>query len=168
MTRKEFNECVELYSDRVYGFALKNTRNEADARDIVQEAFVKMWNKRETVDPDKSRSYLFSTAYHCIIDHFRKVKKLSTVPLETSDGSQRAEQRMEERQWIEEGLSRLNEQERTLILLRDYEGYAYEELTGLTGLSLTQVKVYLFRARKKFRKWLIELDKSRDGMNQVI
>jgi RNA polymerase sigma-70 factor (ECF subfamily) len=166
MTRKEFNKCVDEYGDRVFGFALKNTRNDEDARDIVQEAFEKMWLKHGDVDREKARSYLFSTAYHCIIDHFRKVKKLNTVRDGEGlrDRGENMEGRIDDRQWIEEGLSRLNEQERTLILLRDYEGYNYEELCGLTGLNMSQVKVYLFRARKKFRQWLIDLE----GMNKVI
>jgi len=77
----------------------------------------------------------------------------------TETAHQGSGQNLEDQQWIEEGLMRLTEQERSLILLRDYEGYSYEELTGLTGLSLSQVKVYLFRARKKFREWLIKVNK---------
>lgn len=163
MTRKQFNECVHLYGDRVFGFALKNLGDEADARDIVQEAFEKMWRKHERVEFEKSRSYLFTTAYHCIIDHVRKVKRMDFEAPEEK-GSMREEEQQDNRQWIEEGLRRLGDQERSLIMLRDYEGYSYEELTELTGLSLSQVKVYLFRARKKFRDWMIDLNK----VNQVI
>ena len=147
----------------MYGFALKNTGNAEDARDIVQETYEKMWRKHETIDAAKCRSYLFSTAYHCMIDHFRKVKKMSVNPV-VSEQSEHIDHQIDDRQWIEAGLEQMTEQERSLILLRDYEGYSYEELTGLTGLSLSQVKVYLFRARKKFRKWLVDLNK----VNRVI
>ena len=154
---------MDLYGDRVYGFALKNTQHEDDAHDVVQEAYEKLWRKHEEVDFEKCRAYLFSTTYHCIIDHFRKVKKMNALPT-TGDELEYIEGQIEDRQWIEEGLNRMTEQERTLILLRDHEGYSYEEIAEMTGLTLSQVKVYLFRARKKFREWLIDLDK----VNQVI
>ncbi|MCP4123697.1 MAG: RNA polymerase sigma factor [Bacteroidetes bacterium] len=157
MTRKEYNYCVEQYADKVYGFALKHIGNSDDANDVVQESFEKLWMKHEEVRQATSKAYLFSIAYHCIIDHHRKVKRMAVEPIDetalTSNG-----RNLEDRQWIDEGLKRLTEQERSLILLRDYEGYSYEELTELTGLSLSQVKVYLFRARKKFREWLIKVN----------
>ena len=163
MTTKEFNHCVDRYGNRVYAFALKNTGNAEDARDIVQEAYEKMWRKVDSVQADKAKSYLFSTVYHCIIDHFRKIKRIDYRE-ELADRPAQADDRLDDRQWIEAGLRKMSEQERSLILLRDYEGYSYEEITHLTGLSLSQVKVYLFRARKKFRDWMTELNK----INQVI
>lgn len=163
MNRKEYNQCVNQYSDRVYGFALKNLGNEDDAKDIVQETFERLWIKHDNIDVLKSKSYLFSTAYHCIIDHHRKVKRMSDFTVEQDNISQ-FETSLENKQWIDEGMNKMTEQERSLILLRDYEGYSYDELQDITGLSTSQVKVYLFRARKKFRKWLVAVNK----INKVI
>lgn len=163
MTRKQYNQCVDDHADAIYGFALKNLRQEDDARDIVQESFEKLWRRHEAVEYEKSRSYLFSIAYHCIIDQVRKVKRFSAADV-TGDLLEERPHGYEDRQWIEAGLDKLNEQERSLIILRDYEGYSYEELSGLTGLSLTQVKVYLFRARKKFKDWLVQINR----INHVI
>ena len=163
MTRKEFNQCVQEYSDRVFGFALKNMGSKDDAQDIVQEAFERMWLKHQEIDSVKGKSYLFSTAYHCIIDHHRKVKRMADFPVEEQKiGS--FDSALDNKQWIDEGLRNMTEQERSLILLRDYEGYSYDELKNLTGLSLSQVKVYLFRARKKFKNWLVAVNK----INKVI
>ena len=64
MTENEYNQCVDLYADNVYRFILKNLRNEADAKDIVQGAFEKMWMNREQVDNVRSKSYLFKIAYN--------------------------------------------------------------------------------------------------------
>ena len=64
MTEREYNECVTAYADNVYRFILKNLRHEEDARDVVQTAFEKMWRNREDVDAQKSKSYLFTVAYH--------------------------------------------------------------------------------------------------------
>src|SRR5579872_4332789 len=76
MTETEYNECVRLYADNVYRFILKNLRQEEDARDVVQSAFEKLWRNRESVAAEKSKSYLFTIAYHQMIDHLRKVKRV--------------------------------------------------------------------------------------------
>src|SRR6478672_6735978 len=76
MTEKEYNECVSTYADNVYRFILKNLRHEEDARDVVQTAFEKMWRNRNDVDAQRSKSYLFTVAYHQMIDHIRKVKRI--------------------------------------------------------------------------------------------
>src|SRR5215216_6404798 len=76
MTEKDYNECVTLYADNVYRFIVKNLRHEEDARDVVQTAFEKLWMNREGVDAAKSKSYLFTVAYHQMIDHIRKVKRI--------------------------------------------------------------------------------------------
>src|SRR5690349_2731073 len=76
MTEREYNDCVTAYADNVYRFIVKNLRHEEDARDVVQTAFEKMWRNREEVDAQKSKSYLFTVAYHQMIDHIRKVKRI--------------------------------------------------------------------------------------------
>ncbi len=77
MTEREYNECVNLYADNVYRFILKNLRHEEDARDVVQGAFEKMWVNRDTVDNERCKSFLFTVAYHQMIDHIRKNKRIS-------------------------------------------------------------------------------------------
>jgi len=76
MTEREYNECVKTYADNVYRFILKNLRHEEDAKDVVQTAFEKMWRNREDIDATKCKSYLFTVAYHQMIDHIRKVKRV--------------------------------------------------------------------------------------------
>ena len=76
MTDREYNDCVTLYADNVYRFILKNLRREDDAKDVVQSAFEKLWKNRSGVDPVKSKSYLFTIAYHQMIDHLRKEKRI--------------------------------------------------------------------------------------------
>src|SRR5215217_3305816 len=76
MTEREYNECVKTFSDNVYRFILKNLRHEDDARDIVQSAFEKMWRNKDEVQYATSKSYLFTIAYHQMIDHIRKIKRI--------------------------------------------------------------------------------------------
>ena len=75
MTVKDFNKAVEDYSNGIYRFILKNIKDQDKARDIVQDTFEKCWIKHETVDASKVKSYLFSTAYHTMIDMIRKESK---------------------------------------------------------------------------------------------
>ncbi len=75
MTEKEFNDCVNLYADNVYRFIVKNLKHEQDARDVVQASFEKMWINRDRVENERSKSYLFTVAYHQMIDLIRKNKK---------------------------------------------------------------------------------------------
>lgn len=76
MTVTEYNQCVEKYSDALYRFILKNIKDKDKASDIVQESFEKLWRKVSEVAFEKSKSYLFSTAYHTMIDGIRKNKRI--------------------------------------------------------------------------------------------
>ena len=158
MTEKEYNHCVTSYADNVYRFILKNLRHEEDARDVVQTAFEKMWRNREEVDAQKSKSYLFTVAYHQMIDHIRKVKRIQ-LKEEFSDEIKVQNKPVSNlKKVLEEALSRLSETQRSLVLLKDYEGYSYEEIGKITGLNESQVKVYLHRARIQLKEYLVKVE----------
>jgi RNA polymerase sigma-70 factor (ECF subfamily) len=156
MTEKEYNECVNLYSDGVFRFIVKNLRHEEDARDIVQSAFEKLWRHREQVEHAKSKSYLFTVAYNQMIDHLRKSKRVqlkdefsAEVKIQQSNFNSNA------KKILMEALNRLNETQRSLVMLKDYEGYNYEEIGQIMGLTESQVKVYLHRARLALKNYLV-------------
>lgn len=155
MTEKDYNECVHQYADNVYRFILKNLRHEEDARDVVQSAFEKLWRSREDVDAAKSKSYLFTVAYHQMIDHIRKVKKvyLKSEFSETTRVTSHPANNL--KKVLEQALDTLSETQRSLVLLKDYEGYSYEEIGNITGLNESQVKVYLYRARMQLKSYLV-------------
>jgi RNA polymerase sigma factor (sigma-70 family) len=157
MTEKEYNECVSLYADNVYRFILKNLGHSEDAKDVVQGAFEKLWRSRETVDNTKSRSFLFTVAYHQMIDHIRKNKR---IVLKETIGDERItiQRHNHTKRVLDEALQRLSETQRSLVLLKDYEGYSYDEIGQITGLSLSQVKVYLHRARMTLKEYLVKME----------
>ncbi|MBS1620845.1 MAG: RNA polymerase sigma factor [Bacteroidetes bacterium] len=158
MTDREYNECVSANADNVYRFILKNLRHEEDARDVVQTAFEKMWRNREEVDAAKCKSYLFTVAYHQMIDHIRKVKRIQ-LKEEFNDTLKVQNKPVHNlKQVLEEALDRLSETQRSLVLLKDYEGYSYEEIGKITGLNESQVKVYLHRARVQLKNYLVRLE----------
>ena len=158
MTEKEYNECVKTYADNVYRFIVKNLRHEEDARDVVQTAFEKMWVNREQIDAEKSKSYLFTVAYHQMIDHLRKIKRIH-LKEEFNENTRVSDRSVNNaRKILEEALSRLPETQRSLVLLKDYEGYSYEEIGKITGLNESQVKVYLHRARLQLKNYLVKIE----------
>ncbi len=155
MTEKEYNLCVNQYADNLYRFIVKNLRHEEDARDIVQSAFEKMWRNRESVDNTKSKSYLFTVAYNQMIDHIRKVKRIELKDSFLEDGKSIEQGNSRMKQTLMEALNRLNETQKSLVMLKDYEGYSYEEIGEIMGLNSSQVKVYLHRARLALRSYLV-------------
>ncbi|MGJ7031849.1 RNA polymerase sigma factor [Niabella hirudinis] len=158
MTDKEYNECVKMYADNVYRFILKNLKHAANAEDVVQSSFQALWEQRTEVDYDRSKSLLFTIAYRKMIDHIRKYKRMV---YEESMGNY--DRGMEQgnrhlKEVLNRALERLDDTKRSLVLLKDYEGYSYEEIGGITGLSASQVKVYLHRARLQLKDYLVKIE----------
>ena len=158
MNSKEYNLSVDLYSDNVYRFILKNIRDEDRAHDIVQDSYEKLWRNLDQVNAQKVKSYLFTTAYHTMIDVIRKDKRQSSiedyqVPEDTHD-----EQYSDLAEVLNEAVKRLPDIQRTVILLRDYEGYSYKEIGEVTSLSEAQVKVYIYRARVFLKSYIGKME----------
>ncbi len=158
MTEKEYNDCVDAHADGVFRFILKNLQHEEDARDIVQTAFEKMWKNRSSIVQETSKSYLFTVAYHQMIDHIRKNKRIQLV--DTFEEGSRVSRGVSPdlKQELEKALQRLTPLQKSLVLLKDYEGYSYEEIGGITALNASQVKVYLHRARLQLKEYVGKLE----------
>jgi RNA polymerase sigma-70 factor (ECF subfamily) len=155
MTEKEYNQCVDQYADNVYRFIVKNLRHEEDARDIVQSAFEKLWRNREMVETEKSKSYLFTVAYNQMIDHIRKNKRIQLQDDFSEDRRTEQQGNSNLKKALMTALNKLNETQKSLVMLKDYEGYSYEEIGQIMGLNESQVKVYLHRARLILRNYLV-------------
>ena len=156
MTEREYNQCVNLYADNVYRFILKNLGQEADAQDVVQGAFEKMWINRQQVDNDRCKSYLFTVAYHQMIDHIRKNKRISLREEFKEEVKVTNRQQHDTKRVLNEALNKLNDIQKSLVMLKDYEGYSYQEIADITGLNQSQVKVYLHRARLILREYIVK------------
>jgi len=152
MTVAEYNLSVTEYADRLYRFVLKNIRNESTAQDIVQDTYEKLWVKHENVSFSKVRSYLFTAAYHTLIDHTRKVRNEVVLDEITTMEAFETPEKFDLKKNLKEAFDKLPDIQRSVILLRDYEGYSYEEIGEITGLSESQVKVYIYRGRLALRK----------------
>lgn len=158
MTAAQYNQCVDTHADGVYRFILKNIRDEEKARDIVQDSFEKMWIKVEEIAYEKAKSYLFTTAYHTMIDSIRRDRRQG----ELDEGAMNAHSYRPEytglKQILEEAVAQLPEIQRSVVMLRDYEGYSYQEIGEIAGLNESQVKVYIYRARTFLKNYIGSMD----------
>jgi RNA polymerase sigma factor (sigma-70 family) len=149
----DYNRCVTDHADGVYRFVLKHVRDKDDARDIVQDSFEKMWRKLETIDATKAKTYLFTTAYHSLVDHTRRVSRTVRHD-EANEPAYDGREYNGVQEALNAGLEKIPEIQKTVLLLRDYEGYDYAEIGRITGLSESQVKVYIFRARTFLKNYI--------------
>ncbi len=158
MTTKQYNECVEQHADGVYRFILHNLRDSEVARDVVQDAFEKMWINVGNINSEKSKSYLFTTAYHTMLDRIRRGKKQGNWDEVQEQDYSHTTEIAGLKEVLREALNRLPEIQRTVIMLRDYEGYSYEEIGEITALNESQVKVYIYRARLALKTYIGKIE----------
>ncbi|HNS16849.1 MAG TPA: sigma-70 family RNA polymerase sigma factor [Bacteroidales bacterium] len=158
MTISEYNRCVDHYSDGVFRFILKNFRDEDTSRDIVQDSFLKLWEKVSEVSFEKAKSYIFTTAYHAMIDRIRKEKYMEEPQPYFEHGHSEEIGFSDVKEVLDQAIRLLPDIQRTVILLRDYEGYSYQEIGDITHLSDSQVKVYIYRARVFLKNYIGKLE----------
>jgi RNA polymerase sigma-70 factor (ECF subfamily) len=160
-----FRQVVERYQSKVHSIIYGILRNRNDAEDIAQQVFAKVYFSIRSFD---SRSSLLTWIYKITInecyDYLRKrrVRKLVYESDISEDDARRAvrspaavdarptvESDLARRDYILKLLSRVSEEERSLLLLKEVEGHSVEELAKLTGMNHNTIKVKLFRARQK-------------------
>jgi RNA polymerase sigma factor (sigma-70 family) len=151
----QYNTAVKKHSNCLCRFVEKMTYDQDLAKDLVQDAFLKLWDNRAKVELEKSKSWLFTTVYrltlHWIRDNKKTINQLDFI-------HQSYEMDNPDLQKILAGsLVLLSETQRSIVLLKDYEGYNYKEIGEILELSESQVKVYLFRARQKLREYIVDL-----------
>ncbi len=156
MDTQDYNNCVRQWSDPLYRFALRCLADAEDARDAVQTAFAALWEARQSVPPEKAKAWLFQVTYRKSVDDFRRQSRFTNADVLHTEAAAPASNAL--RRTLDEALDRLDEQSRALVLLKDWEGYSYEEIGRITGLGESQVKVYLHRARKQLKIYLVSVE----------
>jgi RNA polymerase sigma factor (sigma-70 family) len=157
MELNDYNTCVREWADALFRFACKCTGNQEDARDVVQGSFEVLWQKRKDVAREKAKAFLFQVAYRQSVDNFRKQSRI-TYKEQPEDDTILPAGQTDLKRVLDRALTRLDEQSRALVLLKDYEGYRYDEIAQITNLNETQVKVYLHRARKVLKDYLVSVE----------
>jgi len=159
LNRKEYNITVKDHSGKLYGYCLKYLRNQADANDIVQDSFEKLWKNRKKVEFIKSKSWLFTTAHNTLLNFITKKNRITYVPeMSSNETSNNHADDFETREMVNGCLATLPPVQKSILLLRDLEGYNYIEIGEILDLTESQIKVYLFRARNKVKKQINKIN----------
>ena len=155
MKTKEYNKAVESFSGQLYRFTVKIMKNHDDANDIVQDSYMKLWEHKSKIEFIKAKSWLFTTAYNGSINNLKKQNRsqsLETIPY--NEPYYFHEEDFKLKELINKSLDTLPTIQKSIILLRDLEGYSYKEIGEILKLKESQVKVYLFRGRKMIKQQL--------------
>jgi len=158
MTVKEYNRSVEEYSDSVYRFIRSSLKDEERASDIVQDSYEKLWRNVTEIEFQVVKSWLFTTAYRTMIDIIRRESRITALEDSTECDWISEQQYSDLNEILHLALKRLPENQRTLVLLRDYEGYSYREIGEITGLSEAQVKINIYRGRVALKNFIGKIE----------
>ena len=158
MTVKEYNRSVEEYADGVYRFIRCNLKDEDRANDIVQDSYEKLWMIVTEIEFSNAKSWLFKTAYNRMIDIIRKEKRMTILEEAHEKDFINDLQYSDLNELLHEALERLPEQQKTSVILRDYEGYSYKEIADITGQSEAQVKINIYRGRLTLRSYIGKIE----------
>jgi len=158
MTVKEYNRSVDEYSDSVYRFIRGNLKDEDRANDIVQDSYEKLWRHVTEIEYTVVKSWLFSTAYHTMIDIIRREKRMTSFEDSHENEMTYESQYSDLNEILHEAVNRLPEQQKTAVMLRDYEGYSYKEIGEITGSSEAQVKINIYRGRLALKSYIGKIE----------
>jgi RNA polymerase sigma-70 factor (ECF subfamily) len=164
MTQEVFLSLLLPLQDRLFRTAYRLLLNEEEAKDIVQDVFVKLWNKRHELEKYKSlEAWCITVTKNAALDKikskkYRSTEKMSVVQKESNNVVNASVETKDAINITRRIINSLPERQRLLIHLRDVEGFAYEVIAEIMQLTIGEVKIGLFRARKKIREELTKMD----------
>ena len=159
MDTKEFKLKFLPLHRRLYQTAFRLMRNAMDAEDMVQEAYLKLWEKRNDLrHVEDLEAYSTKLIRHLCLDSLRRVHPeeeeqiLEELPITNEEHAATALERKDETELLSKIVGLLPKGLRTVITLRDIEGCSFEEIEEATGFTPVNIRVMLSRARKKVRE----------------
>jgi len=163
MSLQRFTNEILPLKDKLYRFALRFVRESQEAEDIVQDIMIKVWNKRADWGTWSSIEAMCMTMTRNLsIDRTRgKHRKVTDLPegydvVESGATPEQAASSKDMLKYIHDIMDQLPEKQRSIVQLRDVEGYTYQEIAESLDLSLSQVKVNLHRARLFLKNELLK------------
>jgi RNA polymerase sigma-70 factor (ECF subfamily) len=161
---RDFRDLAEEYAGRIYTFARYSLRHREDAEDVTQEVLVRLWANHQKIDPAATSTWVMRVARNLVIDVARRRQSRAAVFAETADVAElaahvpaggtpdAAAERASLRTRLEAALNELNEPYRSIVVMREIQGLAYEEIATAMNMPLGTIKVYLHRARRRLRE----------------
>jgi RNA polymerase sigma-70 factor (ECF subfamily) len=163
METEAFERAVLQHKDRVHAYAVMMLRDAEEARDVAQEALVKLWKHWDRVDAAGTRAWLMRATHNMCIDRIRRRKVRSEVdgeeiiPMQADEapGPKQLAHSSELGRAIERALERLSPDDRAVIVLREVQGLPYGEIAEALNMPLGTLKARLHRARERLRTRLV-------------
>jgi RNA polymerase sigma-70 factor (family 1) len=157
-----FSQLYRLYSERLYRNLLKLIKSEELAEEILQDVFVQLWEKRETIDIQYSfRSYLFRIGENRVYDFYRKVKRdqklfayLKAAAAEHYTHIEEALLRQENTRLLQEAINILPPQRRLIFDYCKMQGKSYAEVSELLGISTSTINDHIVKATRTIRQFI--------------
>lgn len=154
---QEYNQVVKEYTRSIFRFLYKSLKDEEAANDIVQDCYLKLWQNRDRINPQKIKSWLFSVAHNLMLNYLEATSRKVKLDENCKAPPVFQKNEFDTRAILERALHELSPLQKSIILLRDLEGHDYKEIGEILELNEAQVKVYLFRARQKVKNYIKEL-----------
>jgi RNA polymerase sigma factor (sigma-70 family) len=166
MNLEAFQNRVLPAKNKLFRFALRFLGNEEEAKDVVQEVFIRVWNGREQMYQVQNwEAWCMRITKNLSLDRIRSMTRKQTHPMEENFDLRQEALTPHESTEIHESMQRITrliaalpEKQRQVIHLRDVEGYSYNEICEILELDMNQVKVNLFRARNAVREKLTKIN----------
>jgi RNA polymerase sigma-70 factor (ECF subfamily) len=166
MNLEAFQNRVLPVKNKLFRFALRMLGNEDDAKDVIQEVFIRVWNGRDKMDEVQNmEAWCMRITKNLSLDKLRSIQRRGTTSIDESFDIQQADvtpdvktELGESMQNVSQLIAALPEKQRQVIHLRDVEGYTYNEICDIMEIDMNQVKVNLFRARNSVREKLSKIN----------
>lgn len=157
-----FEVLINTYSSIVYNILFRILGNEEDAKDVSQEVFIKVYKKLSTFKgQSKFSTWLYRITVNSAKDFIKKRKDVVMVDnyeaIEREFTPTNDYHKKDDSMMINQGLRRLKDELREIIVLKDIQGFSYEEISGILDINIGTVKSRLNRARLKLREHLLDL-----------
>jgi len=166
MESETFQNRVLPTKNKLFRFAFRMMGNEDEAKDIVQEVFIRVWNGREEMDQIiNMEAWCMRITKNLSLDRLRSIQRKGTYQMEEGFDVKHSDVTPDVKTELSESMLNVNhfiaalpEKQRQIMHLRDVEGYSYNEISEILELDMNQVKVNLFRARNAVREKLMKIN----------
>lgn len=163
MDNEAFEDAAREHKDRIHGYAVHLLRDVEEAKDVAQEALVRLWQNWNRVDRQGRRTWLMRTTHNLCIDRIRKrrvrgeVDGENVIPLapDGAPGPTRLAESSQLATAIHKALGTLAVEDRAVVILREVQGLHYDEIARMLDMPLGTIKAKLHRARERLRGKLV-------------
>jgi RNA polymerase sigma-70 factor (ECF subfamily) len=167
LATRRFEEVVRQHQDRVFSYACYALGSREEAKDIAQEVFIRLWDHWTELDQDAITGWIIKVARNACVDKLRQRQTRAALLQEHFDTDERYQPPADDfddrsglRAQIEAAIHELDEPYKTIVILREIDELAYDQIASALTMPLNTVKVYLHRARRMLREKLKGVNES--------